>query len=202
MISLDVTADVQAVERMLHRLNSREVRRGAAVALNRTITTVRKEAVKDLKEVVGTELGLGAGGLKKSIKMFRASARLGGLIAKLVPSGRAIPLINFKARPTKTGVSHSAWGKRQIAKGAFIRKMPGGHKGVFRRLPAQFMSRRTAGRPATSSPNLAIKEMWGPSLPREFVRKRVMSGMQSIARRHWPKNFTNEMKFRIKKILK
>lgn len=200
MISIDITADVSRARRKLYRVRDRDVRRAAAVALNRTATTVRKEATKKLKDVVGTELGLGASGLKKSIRMYRASARAGRLLARLVPSGRHLPLINFKARKTKKGVTHSAWGRRQLAKGAFIAKMPGGHKGVYRRLDSRYAKRHTQGRPETSSPNLPIKEMFGPSLPREFVNKRVLNRMNRTARVAWPKNFERELAFRLKKL--
>lgn len=193
MIELNISVDVTDAKRQLYGMRDREVRRAASNAINRTLTTVRKVATDKLKEVIGKELGLGASGLKKSIKMYRASARAGRLQGRLVPSGKHLPLINFKARKTSKGVSHSAWGRRQIAKGAFIAKMPGGHKGVYRRVPAGYAKRHTKGRPTTSTPNLPIKEMFGPSIPREFINKRVLWGMESAARKAWPKNFQREL---------
>jgi len=198
MISLDVSADISRGKRKLYRMRDREVARAGAVALNRTITTVRAAATKEMKQAVGAELGLGASGVKKAIKMYRASFK--HLVAKLVASGKHMPLINFRARQTKTGVTHSAWGKRQIAKGAFIARMPGGHKGVYRRVDSRYAKRHTKGRPATSSPNLPIKEMWGPSLPREFVSTRVLARMRLTARKVWPKNFQHELNRRLSRM--
>ncbi len=185
MISLDISVDVSRANRKLHGMRTRVVRRAAAPALNRTMTTVRKEATNDLKKIVGKKLGLGASGLKKAIKLIRASAKAGRLVATLVPSGKHLPLINFKARQTKQGVSHSGWGRRQLAKGAFIVKMPGGHKGVFRR---------------TRDSRLPIKELYGPSLPTEFVKQKLRNRMDRTARRVWSKNFRRELAFRLKKL--
>jgi len=198
-MQLDIRADVSRAKSKLHRMRDREVNRAAAVAINRTLTTVRKEAVSDVKKEMGQATGISASGLKNSIRMHKAASNR--LIGMLVPSGKAIPLINFKARQTKTGVSHKAWpGKSKgFIKGAFIRKMPGGHKGVFTRMAPQYMKRRTKGRPATSSPNLPIKQKWGPSLPGEFVKEKIVRRMRGIAERVWPKNFQKELDYRMSK---
>lgn len=200
-MELDVTMDVRKAQDMLFRIRDREILRGAAVALNRTITTVRNEAAKDLKQRVGAELGLGASGLKKALRITKAAARPGRLWAALTVSGRAMPLVNFGARQTAQGVTHKAWGRRQIAEGAFIARMPSGHRGVYRRLPQQYLARSTKGR-SPSAPNLPIKEMWGPSLPKEFVQPHINNRMKELARREWKKNFQREINYRMSQISK
>ena len=181
-VEVSVRADFDQAQRMLSGLRSRAIRRAGVRALNRTASQARTAAAKDMAKEVGQAIGLSKGGLKKSIKHVRANRW--NLRAKLVVTGRALPLIRFGARKVKQGVSAAAWGKRKIYKGVFIAKMKSGRKGVFRR---------------TSKDRLPIKELYGPSLPKEFRKKKLVDAMKKEIAITWPKNFQHEMNFELAK---
>ncbi len=175
---LNVTADVEKVQRMLHNIRNHDVARAASRALNRTASQVRTAAVKDLKADIGHATGLGSAAIRKNIRITKAKP--GKLIAVLTPSGHAIPLINFSARQVAAGVSHKAWDRRQIATHAFIATMPSGHRGVFTR---------------KGKKRLPIRELYGPSLPKEFSHRKILEALRRRAIVAWPKNFQNELNY-------
>ncbi len=180
---MDVRVNVQRAQRKLFHVRDKAVNQAAARALNRTIKQVKTSAVRELKDEIGKATGLTSAGLKKSIKEHKANRRR--LTARLVPSGRAIPLIRFGARQVKQGVTAAAWGKRKAYKGAFITKMKSGRKGVFAR---------------TSKKRLPIKELYGPALPKEFSKGKIISAMKRRAATAWRKNWRRELKFALSKV--
>lgn len=180
---LDIDADITGAQRKLFNMENGVVRQAAARAINRTLSQVKTGAVRELKDEIGQTTGLTSTGIKKSIREFRATWRR--LYGSLTPSGRALPLIGFGARQTKAGVTAKAWGKRKAYKGTFIAKMPSGHKGVFKR---------------TSKKRTPIKELYGPSLPKEFSEQKILGSMKRIARTVWPKQFERELKYRLSRL--
>jgi len=181
--TLDIDVDVSAAQRKLFNMENTVVQQAAARAINRTLSQVKMGAVRELKDEIGSTTGLSSAGLRKSIKERKATRyRLRG---ELIPSGRAIPLIRFGARQVKQGVTAKAWGKRKLYKGTFVAKMPSGHKGVYKR---------------TGNKRLPIKEMYGPALPKEFAKDKIVSSMTRIARTAWPRNFNRELKYRLSRL--
>ena len=181
-IELDFKRDMQRVERELKGVQKRIVPAAASAALNRTAQQARTQSARDLKGSVGKSLGLSVAGFKKTIKHIRARVRK--LVTSLDVSGRPLPLIRFGARKTKKGVSAAPWGKRRIHKGAFIAKMPSGHRGVFKR---------------TSKERLPIKELWGPSIPKAFLHQDIQQSLKRVINTKWPGNFAHEIRFRLRK---
>lgn len=68
----------------------------------------------------------------------------------------------FAPRQTKKGVTAKAWGKRKLYRHAFMAQMKSGHMGIYRR----------EGRE-----RLPIKEMYGPSVPREMATNEIVNEM-------------------------
>lgn len=174
---LDVKADISRTRAMLGA-SQKAVQLATVTALNKTVTNVRSETVKVLKKDIGDAVGVTSGGFRKSIALAKANRNR--LLASLTPSGRPLPLMAFGARQVATGVTSKAWGKRKTYKHAFIAKMPGGHKGVFVR---------------TSKKRLPIRELYGPSLPREFTKEKIAGTMKRLAGKAWAKNWAREFNY-------
>jgi len=115
-------------------------------AVNKVATAARTEIVRG----VAQETALTQKDARKSVGLTRATYRRWAATIRV--GGRRIPLIRFKARQTRKGVTYQVpggGGGRSAAAGAFIATMPGGRRGVFRRQGA---------------PRLPIYELFGPSL--------------------------------------
>lgn len=193
-IVMNVKADFSQANKLFFDLETKYINRAALRALNRTIKQVKTAAVKELKKEVGKATGLSSGGLKKTIKEKKAHRN--NLRAQLLVSGRALPLIRFGARQVGQGVSAAAWGKRRTYRGAFIAKMPSGHKGVFKRVSGRYM----ASRAGSTKHSEALEELWGPSLPKEFAKQKIINVMQKKGRQVWVKNFQRELNFELSKL--
>ncbi len=127
-----------------------DLRRAGVRAVNRSMQTVRTATLRGLAE----DTGLAQRDIRPSLGLTRAT--FGQPQARLVVTGRRIPLIAFRARQTLTGVSYRLPGGRGTIAHAFLATMRSGHRGVFRR----------RGRA-----RLPIVELRGPSLP-QIVRNR------------------------------
>jgi hypothetical protein len=141
----------------------RRAQRVIVRALNRGITSARTFMASEIAK----DAGLAVGSVRNGMSMREASserpeAALGSKLDRL-------PLMKFRARgpfPSRgrgRGVSWESGQGRRTIPNAFIAQMPGGHKGVFRRV----------GRS-----RLPIKELYGPSLGHVFAKFRA----QGLAR--------------------
>lgn len=173
MINVDLRGDTKAIEKVL-----RDIKGGTSTvvfrSINRTLTPVRataaREIAKDMKVKVGTA--------RSALKLVRATrARLTG---EVQASGRRIPLIQFGARPTPPGVSYDLGRGRSVARGAFIKPMPTGYRGAFRR---------------RSRARLPIVELKGPSVPKVFVAEKISAAMRTVARARWLKEVSAQIRF-------
>ncbi|HUH20455.1 MAG TPA: phage tail protein, partial [Gaiellaceae bacterium] len=141
-------------------------------ALNRTITSVQTAAVREM----ATDLNILQGFVRKGLTLERAT--LESQRARLYVNAKRIPLIAFRARQTRQGVTYSLGRGRGLVRGAFVATMGTGHTGVFRR--------RTRRR-------LPIIELSGPSLGRVFAKNR--RARQDLAQDLMRKNLVHEWKF-------
>lgn len=162
--------DVKRIQKYYKTLLPKEITKSTVQALNRTIAKVKKEKAPELQEKYGGT-GITSAGLRKLLKVKKA--RFIDLSAAIIADTRrgGTPLINFGARKAARGVRHKAYGRRQIAKGAFIATMPGGHKGVYRR---------------TSKGRLPIKELYGPALSKVLADKDIQQSFRRSAFTHFP----------------
>lgn len=140
------------------RRDAVRLRRGAARAINRTAITARNEAAKEIRKTLNVK----ASKIKGRLKLIKANAnKLEGAVQSHY---KPLRVSDFNGmRQTRKGVTVRLRKDkpRKLFKGAFIATMRSGHRGAFIRVPPG--SRRTRGRPATSSPNLPIKELLGPN---------------------------------------
>jgi hypothetical protein len=105
-----------------------------------------------VRRVLAKETGLPFGRVGKALSKHKASA--GSLTYTITARSQYFKITggNFGARQVRKGVSHRAWGRRQVADGAFI---PKGMSVAFKRLGPK---------------RLPIKALYGPSIPREMIR--------------------------------
>lgn len=155
-------------------------------ALNSTATTVRAEAARR----VGKTYNIKVGAAKGQMNIIRAQR--GRLVAKVVVSGRPIPLIEFDVRPTGPhsggvggrSVSVRVKGQRKSLRNAFVATMRSGHRGIFARL--------THGK---GSGRLPIKELFSLSLPVAFTQKSIMDALLQVAAERFQETLRQEMRF-------
>ena len=156
---------MRSVDRMLANI-PKGVPRVVSRALNATAKDVQKESVDEIKK----QTKFNKSAIKSVVKIKKASMRK--QLAKVIyVPGKRIPLVNFSAKQTGTGVTFKNWGKkgRGTREHAFVTKMPQGHKGVFIR---KIKDGERVDR-------LPIQELFGPSISQVFessvpIVKKVM----------------------------
>lgn len=159
----------EKIPNTLNRLQ-RNIDRAKTLALNRTATELRTRVVRMLNERTGYQQKL----IRERFVLTRATR--GTLTARLRITGKAIPLIKLPSKQTPAGVVvMTGKGSLHFPSG-FIATMPSGHRGVYMRKRRQ---------------RLPIKEMYGPSLQREFAA--LFSELRPIAIELFHKNFQHEM---------
>ncbi len=168
-MELRITSNIDELAGRLADLGPKAAR-AQMRALNRTIEQVRTAATRE----IAADVGLTQGVVRKSIELTRATP--GQLRAALWFSGKRIPLVDFGARQTATGVTYRLG--RGSALHAFLATMRSGHAGVFRR---------------RNKARLPIAELRGPSLARVFGNHlpdyRILSDML------YRKNLAHEVDF-------
>lgn len=162
---------------MLTDVQQRRLPAAIVRTLNLTAQQTRNAVAKDLSKEMGETTGLSRTGFKKAIRLLKAKRSL--LVATLVAGGSAIPLLQFGARQVRVGVSAAPMAKRRTFKGAFISRMPSGHRGVFRRRTRQ---------------RLPIREMFGPPIPKVFLSGPILRAMRTVASQRWRINFDRELR--------
>lgn len=157
-MAFQIKLDDAALQRALDSLG----RRGTQViarSMNRAVVTARAVLARDISQ----DLGLRVGVIRDQLKI--RNARPEELKATISVSGKPLPLINFKARQTRQGVSANLPTLKRY-EGAFIATVgKGQHRGVFKRVPG---ANRRGPKPNRSQ--LPIYELHGPSLPKVFAK--------------------------------
>ena len=197
MIRVEIKSNIADVRKRFGELAKNVEEKATVSALNRTATTVRAAAVREIRKEYP---GLKAGGIREELAITRATRAK--LEATVSLRGGRIPLIDFSARPTNKGVTVQVKRGRKLIPHAFIATMKNGHKGVFVRSkggkPVQFRF-GPGSRVAKRGHDLAIAELTGISLPRAFVNRNVQVVLKRLARETFVKNFTAELKYRSSK---
>ena len=130
-MELSVKHDLDKLQRNLNDYQKKQLPKATWWALNQTGARVGRQMVKE----VAKEAGVTQKDLKRRGFYFAAKARLKDLVFEVRSRYGAIPLKDFRPVQTKVGVSHKAWGKKQVAEGAFIVNSIGRH--VFKRRTAK-----------------------------------------------------------------
>jgi len=179
-VKIDVRHDMRAIIVGLEDYRKELVTGAVARALNRTATTVRAEAAR---EIHNEYQGLKINAVKDRISIQKATKITQRVIISV--SGRPIPVIEFDARPTKLGVTIKVKGTRKLLRHAFIATMPGGHKGVFIR----------RGNRNVLAARLPIDQIFSISLPVAFSNKKVMDAVVRSAKERFPGALSQEVRF-------
>jgi hypothetical protein len=155
-----------------------DVRRATVRALNRTIGTAQTATLRAL----AADTGLAQKDLRPSLEIQRATFQRQE--ATLIVTGRRIPLLGFRARQTRRGVTYRLPGGRGRAPRAFLATMRSGHTGVFQRRGA---------------PRLPIHELFGPSLPHVVRRRAIFEAVGRDAEATLEKNLAHEVEFLLRR---
>jgi len=194
MIQVQIKSNLEDVRKRFGTLAKDVEEKATVSALNRTATTVRAAAVREIRAEYP---GLKAGAIRDELKITRA--RRDQLEAIITLKGDRIPLIDFSARQTKKGVSVQIKRGRKLIPHAFIATMKSGHKGVFVRVKSvkPLVFRFGPGSRLTQKKNdLPIAELSSLSLPRAFVNKNVQAVLKRLAAETFSKNFAAELSYR------
>lgn len=196
MIRIDISSNLKDVSARVEGLTKSIEDKATVSALNRTATTVRAAAVREIRQEYP---GLKAGAIREKLKILRANR--GRLMSTVTLRGSRIALIEFSPRQTKKGVSVRIKGQRKLIPHAFITTMKSGLKSVFVRAqnskPYNPVFRHGKGsRLRSSGPDLPIAELMSLSLPRAFVNRKVQGVLKRLARETFIKNYRAELAFR------
>lgn len=160
-ISFDITSGVNKMVRGIREDQKKNIPIALSQTINKTVKKARTEADKEIRK----ELNLPKKRVFKGLTIFKSNRRK--LVGRLVASGGAIPLIDFKARQTKKGVGFKVKKEkgRRLLKGAFIATMRNGHRGVFTR---------------STKSRLPIKEAFSTSIPQAFSNKKIKESLVKL----------------------
>ncbi|KVM47118.1 hypothetical protein WJ58_28880 [Burkholderia ubonensis] len=184
MIDVTVRANTKAATAAV-LLNSRDIARATARALNKTAAQVRTGASREIR---AAGYNLKAGTIRKTLSTTRATpARL---IAALTATGRPIPLINYGARQTTKGVTVRVKNGSKTLRHAFIATMASAHIGVFERVGTGHKRVTKNGRAHWSG--LPIRELYGPSIPDALGNAAVQKTMGQLIEDRYPTILAHE----------
>lgn len=130
-MQISVKHDLEQLEKNLNNFAKKQLPKATWWALNQTGGQVGRQMIKE----VAKEAGVTQKDLKRRGFYFAARARLKDLAFEVRSRYGSIPLKDFRPVQTPVGVSHKAWGKKQVAEGAFIVNSIGRH--VFKRRTAK-----------------------------------------------------------------
>jgi hypothetical protein len=187
VISINVRGNMDRVIADLGRIQREVINVAAPRALNKMADQVKVGAAREMRSA-GYNLKIGD--IKKGLKVGRATGS--SLVATVTASGRPIPLIGYSARQTAKGVSVNVLKGRKVINHAFIATMPNGHKGVFIRPGKQHKRVSKNGKLIWSG--LAIKELFGPSVPDGLANAAVQAMLQRLVEEKFPEILRQQIK--------
>lgn len=195
-------AAIKAAHKALKRQIEEEekaLRRGAVRALNKSARTGRTAASREVRKT----LNVRAGEVNRLITIRKATPKQ--LEAGVRAKYKQVPVIAFSGvRQTRKGVTVRMRKDkpRMLFKGAFITRLrtdiSDSRKNVYRRHPDPWLW--TKGRPETSSPNLPLKVLYGPTVFKVFGEN--IEVLTVTANAVLAKNLEHELDFALKQSLK
>lgn len=197
-IGISVRSNAAELARDIDGLQADIERKALVSALNRTATTVRAEAVREIR---AEYKGFKARVIRDAMNIERAFA--GKLTAAVVVSGRRIPLIELMTSANRRGVRVRVKGGTKLIPHAFVTTLRSGHKGIFVRAESSkgvnIVFRRGEGSRVRPWPahDLPITELTTLSLPTAFLQKKVQAKLDVLASDAFNKNFARELAFRV-----
>jgi len=143
-------------------------------ALNKTIGGVKTDTVAEISNIITPTKTI----IRRSIIVEKASYNKLSAAVRISPKG--IPLIAYRARTTKKGVTAQIYkkSKRTLYPFCFIATMKSGHKGVFSREKPPYKSHTQRKLPwiiLGRKYRLPINQKFGPMAPDIAKRASVMN---------------------------
>ena len=204
MVSIQIDAKQFADAQRLLQKFPKEVKLAAAAAINRTITTVRKEVSKavtknytiksgvvkqtlDTKRSSGQRLSgeISSKGSPMSLKRFRVSRNAMGTNFSKINS--AVDTTGGARKRKRSPIKVQILKRRRLAPlsaGALFKTPKGQKMGLLRRVRNQ---------------NFPISTTAGPSVPQMFGAERTLEQLEPLAQETLNKRFIHEVEFRLGK---
>lgn len=139
------------------------IEQATSSALNRTLTSVRAKAVKEITRTYDIKSKT----VRDSLNIQKSNVNT--LSGQIISRGSPIPLINFKVNPKAPSPKRKKQTFVSVKKsgaslsGAFIAEMPNGHIGVYERIGKR---------------RYPIKQLYGPSAPQMMGESNVIENIQ------------------------
>ena len=190
MIGLDIRGDAREVRRVLAGYQ-----RGADQVLLRTLNRVMPSVKTRAAGEIARELGIPRAAANRALNVRRAVAR--NLRSDMGADTKRIPLIQFKARQTRAGVTYKI-GKnpRKLLKSGFINPVLQSARGrSFGIFNLAVLKRARAGAGDGLVPRDPVFIKYGPSPAAVFVRDTVLKLLSTTARDRWTREIAAQLKF-------
>jgi len=177
MVGVSIQSNIDRVTKEMGKASRQVVVPSTNAALNKTGSTI----VKTLRRDVAKDTGLKAKVISERLRVKKSTFNTLEFGVRVF--GKWFNLARFGAKQTKVGVSHKAWGRRQVSDGAFIAN---NGRTVFARKGKE---------------RLPIKALPGPNPAIEFGKELDKETTQAFIFRRFDEVFRKEMTFRFNKLL-
>lgn len=203
-MQIDIKADFKELQKGLDDFKAREIPAAASRALNRAATTVRAQAVDEIRKVFTVKQAAA----RAVIRVINSNPK--SLIAIVRASGKRLSLSDFSTKQTPAGVvvqvrkdsspkliPHTFIVKGR--KGVWLRVVPGTQKTTetYRRGRAKGYRARD---PKKNS-DLPVSLLRAISMPKAMVSDKVEAALRKVARKRFRTEFEREIAFRRKRAL-
>jgi hypothetical protein len=150
----------------LNKLGGPVVGRAHVRAVNRVAVSMRAVAVRETAK----DLGARQKGIRETLKIKNATFE--SPVAELRARSPRFPIIDFRARQTRKGVTWTSGLGRRLIPRAFIARMKSGYVGVFKRTQktkTPILELRAVSVSRVLKKSLpAMREVWAQRIPVEF----------------------------------
>lgn len=188
MINIDTREAISKLNAEFGYLSNDKRSLAVARAINHTIAKSKTLIVQRIKAIYNIPNKY----INQDLSIHKADRlTLRGMVNA---KGRPLPLISFRARQVRTGVSVITPTGRKIVPGVFIAVMPNGHVGVYVR--GKYGSGRLIrrkGRIRTKGPDLPITELKGVSIPKAMANKVIISNLARSISDMFPDRLKHEL---------
>ena len=182
---MSVKSNIDQVVKQFRGMDKKVVKKATVTALNK----MGKEVTTEAKRALADRTGYKKGTVARRIKLYKASRH--DLTAKVEVKGRHFNLIESKARQIKAGVSHKAWGVRQVLKDAFI--FTGKNSGK------RLVGVRLKGSQGEREGREKVKAVFGASAPVEYFRGKVDAILKRKIKTRFNKLLATALDFQFRK---
>lgn len=190
MVTVDARKAITEITKEFGFVSNDTRNLAVARAINHTISKAKTQLTREIRSVYDIPLKY----INEQISIKKADRLT--LTGAIKAKGRPLPLISFRARAVKSGVSVITPKGRKIVPGVFISLMPNGRKGVFVRGKYQSgnIIRRKHRIKATGN-DLPIMELKGISIPKAVANKRIVHNLAKSIEQMFPARLKHELTF-------